>query len=117
MPLTRNRAFALALALTAASPALAGSEGKYDGAWSVSVVAEKGNCNPQTWTVIVADGRLQRVQELPVSASGSIDARGQARFQVASMVNADGLMQARSGSGRWDAPGQSCSGRWRAARL
>jgi hypothetical protein len=117
MPLTRNRAFALALALAAASPAFAGSDNKYDGAWSVSVVAEKGNCNPQTWTVIVAGNRLQRVQELPVSASGSIDASGQARFQVASMVNADGVMKDRSGAGRWDAPAQSCSGRWRAARL
>ena len=117
MPLTRNRAFALALALTAVTPALAGSDGKYDGTWSVSVVAEKGNCNPQTWTVIVAGNRLQRVQELPVSASGSIDAQGQARFQVASMVNADGVMKDKSGAGRLDAPSQSCSGRWRAARL
>ncbi|HRY05248.1 MAG TPA: hypothetical protein P5256_19100 [Beijerinckiaceae bacterium] len=117
MSRTRNGAFALALAMVAASPSFAGNDGKFDGTWSVSVVTEKGDCNPQTWTVIVAGNRLQRVRELPVSASGSIDAQGQARFNVASMVNADGMMHDRTGSGRWDAPSQSCSGRWRAARL
>jgi len=110
-------ASALALACLASTAAFAGPDNKYDGAWSVSVVTEKGNCNPQTWTVEVAGNRLQRVRELPVSASGSIDARGQARFQVASLVNANGVMQEKSGSGSWDAPSQSCSGRWRAARL
>jgi len=117
MNLTSKFTLALVLASAIASPVSAGSDGKYDGTWSVSVVTEKGNCNPQTWTVIVAGNRLQRVQELPVSASGSISAQGQARFQVASMVSADGMMQEKSGAGRWDAPSQSCSGRWRAARL
>lgn len=117
MSRTRNGAFALALAVACITPALAGSDGKYDGTWSVSVVTEKGNCNPQTWTVTVAGNKLQSVRELPVSATGGIDSRGQARFSVASMVNADGVMQDRTGSGRWDAPSQSCSGRWRAARL
>ncbi len=117
MFLSRKLALALALASTLAFPAAAGSSGKYDGSWSVSVVTEKGACDAYTWTVVVAGDRLLRVEELPVSASGAITANGQARFQVASMINADGQMLEKSGSGKWDAPSRSCSGRWRAARL
>lgn len=114
---SRKLALALSLASTLALPATAGGNGKYDGSWSVSVVTEKGACDGYTWTVVVAGDRLLRVEELPVTATGTIAANGQARFQVASMVNADGQMSDRSGSGRWDAPSRSCSGRWRAARL
>jgi hypothetical protein len=114
---TRNFALALTLATTAILPASAGSSGKYDGNWAVSVVTEKGSCDAYKWTLVVSGSRLLRIDEMPLSASGSIDARGQARFQVASMVNADGQMQDSIGSGRWDAPSRSCSGRWRAARL
>ena len=52
-----------------------------------------------------------------VSASGSIDARGQARFQVASVVIANGRMHGVSGSGKWEAPSRSCAGRWQAAKI
>lgn len=110
-------ALALTLATTSVLPAAAGSSGKYDGNWAVSIVTEKGGCDAYKWTIVVAGSRLQRIDEMPLSASGSIDAQGQARFQVASMVNADGQMQDSVGSGRWDAPSRSCSGRWRAARL
>ena len=48
----------------------------------------------------MAGDRLLRVEELPVSASGTIAPNGQARFQVASMVNADGQMLEKSGSGK-----------------
>jgi hypothetical protein len=120
--MTPTRKLALALSLASALsapvlPAVAGSDNKFDGNWSLSVVTEKGDCDAYTWTVVVAGNKLQRIEQLPIGASGSIDSRGQARFQVASMVTAAGQMQDTSGSGRWDAPSRSCSGRWRAARL
>ena len=117
MTSTRKIALALTLATSAIVPATAGSSGKYDGNWAVSVVTEKGGCDAYKWTIVVAGSRLLRIDEMPLGASGSIDSHGQARFQVASMVNADGQMQDTTGSGRWDAPSRSCSGRWRAARL
>lgn len=117
MPPMRKLAFAALLAIPALAPAKAGSPGKYDGSWSVSVVTEKGSCDAYKWTIIVSDGQLQRVASMPVSASGAIDGRGQARFQVASIVTAVGHMADGAGSGRWDAPSKSCSGRWQAAKL
>lgn len=117
MSLSRMLSFALALGAAATTPALASPAGKYDGAWSVSITTDKGSCDASSFTVIVAGNRLLRVQELPVSASGAIDAHGAAHFQVASMVDAAGTMLERTGSGRWSAPSRDCSGRWRAARL
>ena len=108
---------ALALASTLSLPAAAGSSGKYDGNWSVSIVTEKGSCDAYNWTIVVGGNRLLRVDAMPISASGSIDAHGQARFLLASMVTANGMMQDATGSGHWDAPTKSCSGHWRAARL
>jgi hypothetical protein len=113
----RNLALAALFATPALPPAHAGSIGKYDGSWSVSVVTEQGSCDAYKWTIIVQDGHLQRVDSLPVSASGAIDGHGQARFQVASVVTAVGHMSEGAGSGRWDAPSRSCSGRWQAAKL
>lgn len=117
MPLTRKLALALALASAASIPAFAGSAGKYDGAWSLSVITDTGTCDGYKWTVVVANNRLLRIEEMPISASGSINAKGQARFEVASTVSADGQMEERTGAGRWDAPSKACSGRWLAARL
>ena len=113
----RKLALALTLASIAAVPAVAGSAGRYDGNWSLSVVTEKGSCDAYRWTIVVSGNQLQRINELPVDASGAIDSRGQASFLVASVVKASGQMREASGSGTWDAPSKACSGRWQAARL
>ena len=114
---TRKLALALSLASTLAAPATAGPDNKFDGNWSLSVVTEKGDCDAYTWTVVVAGNKLQRIVQLPIGASGSIDSRGQARFQVASMLTAAAPMKDATCRGLWDAASRSCSGRWRAARL
>lgn len=101
----------------AVTPSIAGSPGKFDGNWSVSVVTEKGDCDAYTWTIVVSDNQLRRIESAFISASGAIDARGQARFQVASVVTASGQMNTATGRGHWEAPSKSCSGRWQAARI
>lgn len=120
--MTPTRKLALALSLASALsapvlPAVAGSDNKFDGNWSLSVVTEKGDCDAYTWTIVVSDNQLRRIESAFISASGAIDARGQARFQVASVVTASGQMNTATGRGHWEAPSKSCSGRWQAAKI
>ena len=112
--------FLAALAAGSLSPALASAAGAYDGNWSLSVVTEKGSCDGYRWTVVVANGQVRQINDVPLQASGAISANGQARFQFVSSsdkVSVSGQMSAATGRGSWQSPSRDCAGRWEASRL
>ena len=107
----------LALAVAASTGAAAGTA--YDGAWSLSIVTERGTCDRYNFPVRIANGHVS----FPglVKAHGRVTSKGSVRVFVSAMgksASGSGRLSLGSGSGRWTGRSGSdrCSGSWTAQR-
>ncbi|MEX1083801.1 MAG: hypothetical protein WEC82_05730 [Xanthobacteraceae bacterium] len=109
----------------AAGPSLARSG--FDGAWSVTILTEKGTCDPAyRYAVLIADGEVTidpQQSSGVVDISGKVDPRGQVKVSLRrGEQRADGVGKLSgatgTGIGTWSGKSatEACSGRWEAAR-
>lgn len=79
---------------------------RFDGAWSVVVLTERGNCSPTyQFPILIEEGRARYGGTGGVAVSGSVG------------VNVAGRLSGVSGGGTWTAGGAlTCSGRWQAEK-
>ena len=92
---------------------------KFDGAWSVQLVASGGLCGSgASQTLTVRDGSV-RASGSGVSVSGQVGANGSVSLAVQrgpAQGTASGRLSSASGSGSWTVASLGCSGRWTAQR-
>ena len=95
----------------------------FDGAWSVQITMDHGNCDPiNRLTVDIRDGAMQYGGDSAVSIRGQVVGDGQVRVRLTHgdhRANGSGRLSANSGTGTWHGTGvaSSCAGRWSAERL
>src|SRR5262245_31987926 len=99
---TITRASILALVVTAATSGIASARTVYDGAWSLSIVTQRGACDRYNFPVQITNGNVT----FPglVRANGHVSSKGGVRVTVAAMgktAAGSGRLTASSGSGRW----------------
>ena len=109
----------LALAVTAATSSIATARTAYDGAWSLSIVTQRGACDRYNFPVQINNGNVT----FPglVRAGGRVSPKGGVHVTVAAMgksASGSGRLTLRSGSGRWSgrSGNDRCSGTWTAQR-
>ena len=92
---------------------------KFDGTWSVQMVASAGMCGSgASQTLTVQDGRV-RAGGSGVSVSGQVGAGGAVSLALQkgpAQGTASGKLSGASGSGTWTVSTLGCSGSWTAQR-
>ncbi len=113
-------AVSLAVALAAAIPQAGLAAQGFDGAWSVKITAESGECSTRmTLPIEVSRGRISYTGAFNARASGAVGANGRLNVSFAhsdDVVNARGSLKGSSGYGSWKSPTQECGGTWTAKR-
>ena len=94
---------------------------RFDGAWSVVVLTERGNCSPTyQFPILIEEGRARYGGTGGVAISGSVGANGAVRGSIGTSgasVNVAGRLSGVSGGGTRTAGGAlTCSGRWQAEK-
>jgi hypothetical protein len=91
---------------------------RYDGLWSVSVVTEKGDCDPgYRYPVRITNGTLFNAGDANFTVSGKVGNTGAITVTVSAAgksATGYGRLAGDAGVGSWT--GGSCSGRWTAER-
>ena len=110
------------LALTAGA-LLSGSAfaepAKFDGTWSVSLVADGGLCGSGTSSTLSVQNGSVRAGGSGVSVSGQVGPSGSVSLALQKsgvQGTASGRLSGSSGSGSWLVSSLGCSGRWTAQR-
>ena len=110
------------LALTAGA-LLSGSAfaepAKFDGVWSVSLVADGGLCGSGTSSTLMVQNGSVRAGGAGVSVSGQVRPSGSVSLALQKsgvQGSASGRLSGTSGSGSWSVSSLGCSGRWTAQR-
>jgi hypothetical protein len=110
------------LALTAGA-LLSGSAfaepAKFDGVWSVSLVADGGLCGSGTSSTLSVQNGSVRAGGAGVSVSGQVGPSGSVSLALQKsgvQGTASGKLSGSSGSGSWSVSSLGCSGRWTAQR-
>ncbi len=92
---------------------------KFDGTWSVQMVASAGMCGSGvSQTLTVQDSRV-RAGSSGVSVSGQVGASGSVSLALQkgpAQGTASGKLSGASGSGTWTVSTLGCSGSWTAQR-
>ncbi len=92
---------------------------KFDGTWSVQMVASAGMCGSGvSQTLTVQDSRV-RAESSGVSVSGQVGASGSVSLALQkgpAQGTASGKLTGASGSGTWTVSTLGCSGSWTAQR-
>ena len=111
-------ALSLATGVMLSDSVVAESE-KFDGTWSVQMVASAGMCGSgASQTLTVQDGRV-RAGGSGVSVSGQVGAGGAVSLALQkgpAQGTASGKLSGASGSGTWTVSTLGCSGSWTAQR-
>ncbi len=116
------RSLTIAALLVSPLMAPAAQAAAFDGHWSVSVITEKGPCDPgYRYDVNVAGGKIAYSGDAAVGLDGTVTPNGQVVVAVGrggEHANGKGKLTATSGSGTWrGGTAQSeCAGRWEAER-
>jgi hypothetical protein len=114
---------ALAITLTAGLavlPAVPARAAGFDGAWTVLIITQAGNCDQgYSFPVKIAGGRV--TSSGTANITGTVGRGGAVSVRVSqggSYASGSGRLGATSGFGRWSGKGSSgtCSGRWEATR-
>ena len=110
------------LALTAGA-LLSGSAfaepAKFDGVWSVSLVADGGLCGSGASSTLMVQNGSVRAGGSGVSVSGQVGPSGSVSLALQKsgiQGTASGKLSGASGSGSWSVSSLGCSGRWTAQR-
>ncbi len=111
-------ALSLTTGVILSGPALADPD-KFDGTWSVQLVASGGMCGSSaSQTLTVQEGRV-RAGGSGVSVSGQVGAGGAVSLALQkgpAQGTASGKLSGASGSGTWTVSTLGCSGSWTAQR-
>jgi hypothetical protein len=90
----------------------------YDGLWSVSIVTQKGDCDPgYRYPIRIANGQLANGGDTPFTITGKVVPTGAITVTVAhggKSATGSGKLAGNIGEGSWT--GGSCSGYWTAER-
>jgi len=123
---SRRAAFGAILAATAAASIAASSMvstpsfalPRYDGLWSVSVVTQRGDCDPgYRYPVRITNGTLFNAGDATFSVTGKVGSTGAITVTVSAAgksATGSGRLAGDAGGGSWT--GGSCSGTWTAER-
>ena len=111
-------ALALSAGVLASGSALA-EPAKFDGVWSVSLVADGGLCGSGTSSTLMVQNGSVRAGGAGVSVSGQVGPSGSVSLALQKsgvQGSASGRLLGTSGSGSWSVSSLGCSGRWTAQR-
>jgi hypothetical protein len=119
---TRSRAAFAATAILLAGIALAGEQASarpgYDGAWSVLIVTEQGECDrAYRYPVRIERGAVTNGGDISFDISGRVTGNGAITVRVTrgdKSASGTGRLNATTGAGKWS--GGSCAGTWSAER-
>jgi hypothetical protein len=105
-----------ASAMTASTASLAVP--RYDGLWSVSIVTEKGDCDPgYRYPIRISNGMLANAGDSVFTISGKVGGTGAITVTVSGggrSAIGSGRLAGNMGVGSWT--GGACSGSWSAER-
>jgi hypothetical protein len=108
---------ALVAAAMLVSPANSAAP-RFDGLWSVSIVTEKGDCDPgYRYPIRIANGQLANAGDNAFTITGKVGQTGAITVTVAAAGKSavgSGQLAGNAGGGRWT--GGACSGSWTAER-
>ena len=111
---------ALALAATAAFSAPTQAKMNYDGAWSVVIVTQKGECDRgYRYPVQISNGSVGYAGQAGFNVNGKVGANGAITVIVSrgdKSARGIGTLSGTGGSGAWQTGGGECSGTWTAER-
>jgi hypothetical protein len=111
-------AMAAAAVLVAAIPSAAPAA-NYDGAWSVTIITQTGNCpSSLRYGVRVVRGRVLG-DDQSYQVNGTVAANGATRVTVSEKgqsASGTGRLSGNAGAGRWRTSTGECSGQWTAER-
>jgi hypothetical protein len=112
-------AAAIAAALVATIPSAAPAASSYDGAWTVTIMTQFGNCpSSLRYGVRVARGRVFG-DDQSYQVNGSVAANGATRVTVSEQgqsASGTGRLSGNAGVGRWRTSTGQCAGQWTAER-
>jgi hypothetical protein len=92
---------------------------KFDGAWSVQMVASAGMCGSSADHALIVQESRVRASSSGVSVSGQVGSTGSVSLTLQkgpAQGTATGKLSGSSGAGTWTVAGLGCSGRWTAQR-
>jgi hypothetical protein len=92
---------------------------KFDGTWSVSLVADGGLCGSGTSSTLTVQNGSVRAGGSGVSVSGQVGPGGSVSLALQKsgvQGSASGKLSGSSGSGSWSVSSLGCSGHWTARR-
>jgi hypothetical protein len=116
-------AAAIAIASTIMASAIIASTAsvalpRYDGLWSVSIVTEKGDCDPgYRYPVRILNGTLANAGDTAFTITGKVGGTGAVTVSVSAAgrsATGSGRLAGDVGMGSWS--GGACSGSWTAQR-
>src|SRR5215467_9047750 len=116
------RASVLSLVCLAVTATTAPARGPYDGPWSVTIVTQRGGCQPSyRYGVEIVNGFVTYGGSGGVSMSGRVAPNGRVVVAVSAgsaSANGSGRLSRASGRGNWvgRAGGEACAGYWVAER-
>ena len=118
IPALAAAAILSASAAPASAPAFAKSN--YDGQWSVLIVTQKGTCDrAYRYPVKIENGSVGYAGEASFNVAGKVGANGTITVTVSKgdkSATGTGRMSGTDGSGIWTAASGECSGTWTAER-
>ena len=94
----------------------------FDGAWTVNIITQSGDCQPAyTYPVVITGGRVSYAGNGGFDISGGVAGAGAVTVVISyggQSANASGKLSGQTGSGKWTGKSAtaSCSGRWEAIR-
>lgn len=108
------------LAATVPASAPAAAKSNFDGAWSVLIVTQKGQCDrAYRYPVKIENGTVGYAGNASFTVSGKVGDSGAVVVTVArgnQSANGQGKLSSTDGSGQWVAGSGDCSGTWTAER-
>ena len=112
-------AAAVAAALVATIPFAARAASSYDGAWTVTILTQFGNCpSSLRYGVRVARGRVFG-DDQSYQVNGTVAPNGATRVTVSEKgqsASGTGRLAGNRGAGRWRTSTGQCAGQWTAER-
>lgn len=103
-----------------ATPALSAQK-DYNGRWAIYGTTEQGQCKPGfRLNVRISRGRAYIVGRPLSDGRTAVSSRGQVNIRYVNgidVITINGMLQQRSGAGKWHYPTYRCTGRWRAKKL
>ena len=112
-------AAAIAAAFVAAIPFAAQAANPYDGAWTVTIFTQSGNCpSSLRYGVRVVRGRVFG-DDQSYQVNGAVAPNGATRVTVSEQgqsASGTGRLSGSAGAGRWRTSTGQCAGQWTAAR-